>query len=80
MGEFTRSIETFVSASPWIGPLDAPAVAALRAMARVLDTSDGMTPAMLSQWGLAFRALSKKAPAEAPPEDEFERLLAEGAA
>lgn len=76
-GEFTRSIKEFVDASPWLGPLDAPALAALKAMAETLDSGD-LTPAMLSAFGLAYRALLKRAPLDAPPEDEFEALLAEG--
>lgn len=79
MSPFTDSLKEFLSAAAWIGPLDAPAVASLRAMAYELD-SGGMTPALLSQFGLAYRSLLKRAPKDAPPEDEFERLLAEGQA
>lgn len=77
MTPFADSLSEFLGASPWIGPLDAPAVASLRAMAFELDAG-GMTPALLSQWGLAYRSLIRRAPQDAPPEDEFEALLAEG--
>ena len=72
---FTTSINKFIKASPWIGPTDAPAVASLKAMAKELDTAEFLSPAMLSQFGLSFRALQKRAPAEDAAEDEFEAAL-----
>ena len=74
---FADALAEFIAASPWLGPLDAPAVAALSAMASELDAG-GMTPALLSQWGLTYRNLVRRAPADAPEEDEFEAALAEG--
>lgn len=74
---FTQAVAEFVAASPWLGPQDAPALVSLRAMATRLDNG-GMTPALLSQYGLAYRSLLKRAPSEAPAQDEFERLLAQG--
>lgn len=58
---FAAAVSDFEAASPWLGPQHAPAVAALRAMARQLDGGD-MAPAMLSQFGLAYRNLDKQRP------------------
>lgn len=74
MGEFTRSVAEFEDASPWLGPLDAPAVASLRAMAAKLDAGD-MAPAMLSAFGLAYRSLLKRAPVQDKPDDPLEAAL-----
>lgn len=75
---FTSSLNKFIKAASWLGPLDAPAIAALKAICKELDTAEVMTPAMLAQHGLAYRSLLKRQPSEEPAEDEFERLLAEG--
>lgn len=58
---FKMAVADFEEASPWLGPQHAPAVAALRAMAEHLDGGD-MAPALLGQFGLAFRSLSKERP------------------
>lgn len=58
---FSESVIEFESASPWLGPQHAPAVVALRAMAGAIDGGD-MTPALLGQFGLAFRSLAKERP------------------
>ncbi|MBB1482501.1 hypothetical protein H5392_01340 [Tessaracoccus sp. MC1865] len=58
---FTSAVADFETASPWLGPQHAPAVVALRAMAAQLDAGD-LAPALLGQFGLAFRALSKERP------------------
>lgn len=60
---FTSAVKDFEGASPWLGPEHAPAVVALRAMAAQLDGGD-MAPALLGQFGLAFRALRKERPVE----------------
>lgn len=60
---FTSAVKDFEDASPWLGPEHAPAVVALRAMALQLDGGD-MAPALLGQFGLAFRALRKERPVE----------------
>lgn len=60
-GAFAAAIAEFEGASPWLGPQHEPAVVALRAMAAQLDKGD-MTPALLGQYGLAFRALAKERP------------------
>ncbi len=60
---FASAVEEFEGASPWLGPEHAPAVVALRVMAAELDKGD-MAPALLGQFGLAFRALRKERPAE----------------
>lgn len=61
---FKAAVEQFETASPWLGPEHAPAVVALRSMAEQLDGGD-MAPALLGQFGLAFRALRKERPVEA---------------
>lgn len=60
-GPFVLAVLQFEEASPWLGPQHAPAVVSLRAMAIQLDKGD-MAPALLGQFGLAFRALSKERP------------------
>jgi len=75
---FTESIEAFLTAADeWLTDEDAPAVAALCAMAEQLDRE--MTPALLAQYGLSYRTLLKRKPANAgAPEDELELLLRDG--
>ena len=58
---FASAVADFEAASPWLGPQHSPAVVALRAMASQLDDGD-LAPALLGQFGLAFRALSKERP------------------
>ena len=58
---FVSAVAEFEKASPWLGPQHAPAVVALQAMAAQLDAGD-MSPALLGQFGLAFRSLSKERP------------------
>lgn len=78
MAGFVEATEEFVEASEWLGSEDAPAVATLRAVAEQLDGGD-LTPALLGQYGLTYRSLLKRRPADPPDEDEFEQLLADGA-
>lgn len=70
---FKRAVADFEEASPWLGPQHAPAVAALRAMAEQLDAE--LVPAMLSQFGLSYRALEKERPkdVETDPVDDLIR-------
>lgn len=77
MTSFTAALDEFLAASPWLGAVDAPAVASLRVMSELLDAGQ-VTPALLAQHGLVYRSLLKRQPAEDDPEDEFEKLLAEG--
>lgn len=63
MMTFTDALQEFVDAAPWLGALDAPALATLEAIAFELDGGD-RTPALLAQWGLAYRSLLKRAPVE----------------
>lgn len=60
-GEFQKSLDKFEKSADWLGDADAPALAALRAMAAELD-GGGAKPALYSQWGLHYRALLKRAP------------------
>lgn len=59
------AVRQFEDASPWLGPEHQPAVVSLRAMAAELDKGN-MQPALLGQYGLAFRALSKERPTGQP--------------
>lgn len=58
---FKTAVSAFEQASDWLGPEHAPAVVALRMMAKELD-SGKMVPALMSQFMLTFRSLSKEAP------------------
>ena len=76
---FTSAVADFERASPWLGPQHAPAVAALRAMATTLDDGE-MPPAMIGQFGLTFRALSKERPTAAEVDPLAKALEDAGAA
>ena len=60
---FAEALSEFEAASPWLGPEHAPALMSLRAMAAQLDAGD-LAPALLAQWGLAYRSLRKERPVE----------------
>lgn len=77
MAGFMVATEEFVAASQWLGAEDAPAVATLRAIAVQLDEGD-LVPALVGQYGLAYRNLLKRRPAEPVEVDEFEAALADG--
>ncbi|GMA93825.1 hypothetical protein GCM10025881_06490 [Pseudolysinimonas kribbensis] len=62
------------AADSWLTPLDAPAVAQLRILARQLDTE--ATAALATSYGTAYRALIRRAPLPAGG-DELEALLRE---
>lgn len=80
MKTFDESLQEFIAAAPWLGPLDAPALATLEAIGAVLDAGD-RTPALLAQWGLTYRSLLKRAPAEREDAtDPLEAALAAAAA
>lgn len=74
---FKESVIAFEGASPWLGPQHAPAVAALRAMAEQLDAE--LVPAMLSQFGLAYRALEKERPRDVEQDSLAAALAMAGA-
>lgn len=60
---FTKSVADFLEAAEaWLLPEDYPATVSLQHMAAGLDKE--MTPALLSQFGLAYRSLLKKKPAD----------------
>ena len=60
------------AAQSWLTPLDAPAVAQLRILARQLDAEP--TAALATSYGTAYRALIKRAPAQTAT-DELGGLL-----
>lgn len=51
----------FVEASDWLGDEEIPAIAVLEMIAEVVDR-DGPQPAILGQYGVAYRDLLKRAP------------------
>lgn len=76
MATFIYAVRKFKkSAADWLSEEDAPAVVALEAMAKELDQK--MTPALLSQYGLAYRSLLKRKPTGETERDELEAALAE---
>lgn len=75
---FREAVKRFETASPWLDERHAPAVVALRAMAAQLDGGD-MAPALLGQFGLAYRALQKERPVERST-DPLSEALAEAKA
>ncbi|QRY40855.1 hypothetical protein JVX92_00740 [Microbacterium hominis] len=75
MTTFVKAVATFKkSAKSWLTDEDSPAVAALEAAARQLDAE--MSPALLSAYGLTYRNLLKRKPAD-PNEsgDELDDLI-----
>lgn len=58
---FTAATEAFVNASPWLTDADQPALTTLYTLAGALDGGD-LTPALVAQYGLAYRSLLKRAP------------------
>jgi hypothetical protein len=71
---FAEAVETFLEASDsWLTAEDAPAIAALRASARELDTD--LTGALLAQHGLIYRSLLRRKPATPATVDPLEALL-----
>ncbi|MFD1505267.1 hypothetical protein FE374_09340 [Georgenia yuyongxinii] len=74
---FVSSLRSFQKASPWLGPEHDPALVMLEAMAKELDGGE-LTPALLSQFGLAYRSLQKLAPRSDRGEvDPLDEVLAE---
>ena len=75
---FKSSVDQFVKASPWLGPEHEPALVMLRAIAKELDGGD-LTPALLAQFGLAYRSLAKLAPTgEGEEVDPVDALISQG--
>lgn len=72
---YADATEAFLREADWLSALDAPAVATLRHLAADLD--DGAGAATVAQYGVAYRALLKRAPAAGDGEgDELEGALA----
>ena len=71
----TDATETFLAdAESWLTDADAPAVASLRMMAKALDAE--YSAALSNSYGLTYRSLLKRQPAEVPEVDPLEALLA----
>jgi hypothetical protein len=72
---FTAATDAFLlTANNWLSAEDAPAIAALMGAASALD-KDGITPALLSAYGLTYRSLLKRKPGADAEPDELESLL-----
>ena len=73
---FVQAVTDFKNASPWLGPEDAPALAALEAAAVKLDKE--VNPALLSAYGLTYRNLLKRKPGVVQEDgDELDDLIPE---
>lgn len=83
---YVASVDDFLKASPWLTPADGPAVTSLQQMAKTLDAATGTdaapgpgpSPALLGQFGLAYRNLLKREPGATggdSEDDEIEGLL-----
>lgn len=70
---YSASVDEFLKASPWLGPMDAPAVAALQNLAAQLD--EDPIPAMVAQFGLTYRNLLKRAPGAEAEVDPIDALV-----
>ena len=77
MDTFTSAVDKFLKAAKsWLSDEDYPATVSLQHMAKQLDTE--MTPALLSQYGLAYRSLLKKKPQDHSEDgDELDDLIPE---
>lgn len=74
MATFKDSVDKFKSSAPWLGDEDAPALAALDTLAETID-GGRVEAALISQFGLTYRSLVKRAPAKAGDRDELGGLL-----
>jgi len=72
---FKYAVRKFkTEAKSWLTDEDFPALIALENMAKALD--EKMTPALLSQYGLAYRSLLKRKPGEVTEDgDELDDLI-----
>ena len=59
---FSEAVNEFVQNAPWLGTDDEPAVTALVALAAALDRE--MSAALVAQYGLTYRNLLSRKPAE----------------
>lgn len=75
MASFRYSVSKFRKASPWLGAEDAPALAVLDKLAEAID-GGRVEAALISQFGLTYRSLVKRAPKQ-PNADELGDLLNE---
>lgn len=74
----TEAVDAFLASADWLTVEDLPAVTALKTIAMELDTGP-FQAAIMSQYGLHYRALLKRRPPDAPQGDELEDLFgAEG--
>jgi hypothetical protein len=77
---FANAVRKFKrDAADWLTDEDAPAVIALEVMAAELDGGN-LSPALLGQYGLAYRSLLKRKPVgDASADDPLERALRQAA-
>lgn len=77
VNSYTQAVERFKKASPWLSDEDAPALVILESLAEQLDSGD-TKPATVSQFGLAYRALLKRAPSSDADGDELDGIIKRG--
>ncbi|GMA34734.1 hypothetical protein [Demequina litorisediminis] len=76
---YREAVTAFIEASPWLSPVDMPALVTLTSLADLLDAGDPK-PATVAQFGLTYRSLLKTAPqADAGAEDPLEAALRDAA-
>ena len=72
---FTQAVSEFKDGAPWLGVDDVPALVALEALAEALDNE--VTAALVAQYGLTYRNLLSRKPAEdSGPADPLAAALA----
>lgn len=71
---YSESVDRFLATASWLTDEDLPAVTALKMIALELDTG-AFQAAIVSQFGLHYRALLKRKPAVVPTQDPLEALL-----
>lgn len=71
---FTEAVEAFVEAADWLTDEDAPAVMAMKGAAAELD-ANGVQASLIAAYGVHYRSLLKKRPADIGDVDELDQLL-----
>lgn len=71
--QFAESVESFLAQAVWLNATHAPAVAALKAVARELDNE--VTAALIAQFGVLHRSLLKERPKLEVDVDPLAELL-----
>lgn len=73
-GSLSEATRKFIEASTWLTEVDQPGVVAMQLVAAQVD-KDGPMPALMGQYGVAYRALVAKAPKAAGEVDPLAAAL-----